>query len=470
MFKEKAKTLIIILLLINALFLTYHAWFQSGVLGSDWRMFSFSELPFARLFSHNDTVSVPKENLSKPRKIVVNDGELWVPYYNTDEAFGNLNENTSVILKALLQGRIKENVSISYAQWLERLTDISVYVEYPVTLTPKMLSKVLNTSYEKLYTDITAIKDAIIIPNTETSVYVAVRDAKTNIAHEFLIEDEEISFPREVLAMYTDKYARDGYYEFAFSTLLGEGLGEGKVKVSDLVLFSDNESVYRDIIASNPIYGKSHENILQSFSFNPRPLRHYSDEYGAVNYVENYATVTVFPDGYIEYSAVDEEKGILLSRYENDQYELLNSVIDFAEKVWSNVSDKQLNVLVAGVEETDNSNKFIFDYYCGGREIATAVEKEGREGLYHAIEIVAKNGRIVSYRQYLREYEEALTAANQENFMVALDYFVELFKDTDETVITDLCPGYFDGNDGSDTLRCTWLCEINGQDKKYPKR
>lgn len=470
MFKERVKTSIIIILLINLVFLTYQSWFESGILGSEWPDVAFSDLPFVRLFTTESYTSVPKENLSKPRKIVVNDGELWVPYYNTDEAFDNLNENTRLILESLLSGKIKEEKEISYEEWLEYLSKPSVYVEYPIAVTPKMLSLVLNTSFEKLHSDIGIIHDAIIIPHGEETVYVAVRDANTNKARQFLIEDGEISFPEAVLAMYTNKYRRDGYYEFAFSTLLGEGLGEGNVKVSDLVLFSDNESTYGDINAVNPMDGKNHEEILKSFSFNPKPLRHYSDDYGGENYVENYATVTVFADGYIEYSAVNPEKGIDLGQYEDNEYELLNSAIDFAEKVWASVSDEPLNVLVSGIEEAENGNKFIFDYYYGGREIAVRAEIEGREPLYHAIEIVTEGSRIISYRQFLRSYKEAGTLTRQENFMVALDYFVGQFTERENCVIADLYPGYYDSNSGEHILKTTWLCEINNSEETYPKK
>lgn len=470
MFKERVKTSIIVILLINLVFLTYQSWFESGIIGSNWPYVSFSELPFVRLFANDSYTSVPKENLSKPRKIVVNDGELWVPYYNTDEAFENLDENTRLILERLLSGNIKQEEEITYEKWLEHLSEPSVYVEYPIAVTPKMLSLVLNTSFEKLHSDISIIHDAIIIPRGDSQVYVAVRDANTNKARQYLIEDEELAFPETVLALYTEKYRRDGYYEFAFSTLLGDGLGEGNVKVSDLVLFSDNESTYRDIKAVNPIEGIGYENLLQSFSFNPKPLRHYSDDYGGENYVENYATVTVFPDGYIEYSAVNPEKGIDLGQYEENEYEILNSAIDFAEKVWASVSDEPLNVLVSGIEQTETGNRFIFDYYYGGREIAVAVEKTGREPLYHAIEIVTEGSRIVSYRQFLRAYNEAYTLTGQENFMVALDYFVDLFKSSENCVITDLYPGYFDNGTQSGVLKTTWLCEIEGSEKAYSKK
>lgn len=471
MFKEKVKTSIIIVLIINLVFLTYQAWFKSGILGSDWPYFSFSDLPFVRAFQRDSFVSVPKENLSKPRKIVVNDGELWVPYYNSDAAFDRLDENTSIVLKCLLGGSIKDETQINYEEWINLLTERSVYVEYPIAVAPRMLAMVLNTDFERLPGDIGIINDAIIIPAAaDDEVYVALKDANTGKAYKFLVKNEDISFPEEVLAMYTDKYRRDGYYEFAFNTLLGEGLGENNVRVADLVLFSDNESVYRDIKGSNPMEGKTHAQLLQSFSFNPKPLRYYSDGYGADNYVENYATVTIFPDGYIEYSAVDHEKGIDLDAYADNEYEILNRAIDFAEKVWASVSNEPLEVLVSGIEKTEEGNRFVFDYYYGGREIAVEITKEGRESLYHAIEIETAGSRIVSYRQYLRSYTEANTSTSQENFMLALDYFVSLFKDEENSVITDLYPGYFDSGENTGVLKTTWLCEKNDSEQRYPKK
>lgn len=471
MFKERVKTSIIIILIINLVFLTYQSWFKSGILGSDWPYFSFSSLPFVRAFQHDRFVSVPKENLSKPRKIVVNDGELWVPYYNSDDAFDRLDENTSIVLKCLLGGEVKSEERIDYEEWIKLLTQRSVYVEYPIAVEPRMLAMVLNTDFERLPSEIGTINDAIVIPaNADDEVYVALRDANTNEAYKFVVKDANISFPQEVLAMYTDKYRRDGYYEFAFNTLLGEGVGESGVKIADLVLFSDNESVYRDIKGNNPMEGKNHAQLLQSFSFNPKPLRYYSDGYGADNYVENYATVTIFPDGYVEYRAVDDEKGIDLGEYGDNDYEILNRAIDFAERVWASVSNEPLEVLVSGIEKTHRGNRFVLDYYYGGREIAVEISKEGRESLYHAIEIETAGNKIVSYRQYLRSYTEANTATSQENFMPALDYFVSLFEEEESSTITDLYPGYFDSGENTGVLKTTWLCEKNNSEQRYPKK
>lgn len=470
MFKDRMKTSIIIILLLNLCFLTWQMWFKSGILGTDWPNITMSELPFVRFFSRDNSVSLPKENLSKARRIVINDGSFWYPYYNTDEAFDNLNEKAVDILKSLLSGKARKEDKITYEKWLGYLNSPSVYVEYPITVSPEMLSMVLNASYEKFSSDITEIRDAIIIPAGDESVRIAVRDVNTNMAREYYIEDAALSFPQEVLYMYTDKYPRDGYYEFAFSALMGQmSLGNGGVTVGDLVLFSDNDSAYRDIYASNPLAGREHNQLLQSFSFSPNPLRHYLDDYGAENYVENYATVRIFSDGYIEYNAVQNDKGIDLGHMGDNQYEDLNQVIDFAEKVWKSVSDEPLSVLVSGIEETDYGNKFTFDYYYGGREVALGVSGAGRDKINHAIEVETYEGKIISYRQYLRKYTETTGETKQENFNLALDYFASLFDSYGECTITDLYLAYFDGGKSQGVLKTTWIGEINNSHERYPK-
>jgi hypothetical protein len=469
MFKERVKTSIIIILFLNCIFMTYKLWFGSGILDSSSADFSLSNIPFVRLISSKNHVSVPKENLSKPRKIVINDGSLWVPYYNTDTAFDLLDEKTSTIIKACLRGEgtVRE---ITYDEWLESLSEQSIYVEYPVSVTPSLLASILGEKNEKFHASAEKIKDVIIIPRGESSVEVAIRDEDGKGASLIVIDDEKYALPSDVIAMYADRNRRDGYYEFAFSTLLGEGsLGESTVSIDDLVLFSDNYSSIHNISASDPLLKGNYSPVLKSFSFNAQPLRHYKDDNGCENYVENYATVKIHPDGYIEYSAVVPEKGIEITQSNKNEYELLNSAIDFAEKVWQSVSDESLNVLLSGIEKTDTGTKFTFDYYYLGREVAIRYELDGEEPLYHAIEIETRDGRIVSYRQYMRRYEETESSSPQESFVAALDYFVDLLSGSDNVKITDLYPGYYDGG-GNHVLKTTWLARVDYSEERIPMR
>ena len=469
MFKERVKTSIIILLLLSCVFLTYRLWFGSGMLNPAESYFSVSELPFVRYFSNLNHYSVPKENLSKPRKIVINDGSLWVPYYNTDGAFETLAERTEEIVRACLRGD-GERRSITYAEWIENLNEPSIYVEYPITVTPRMLALILGERSDDFPPSIEHVKDVIIIPSGEEQVSLAVRDAHSGEAAVFVL-GQRYAFPEEILAMYANENRRDGYYEFAFSTLLSDsGFGSGNVEVDDLVLFSDNYAEVSNIMAANPLSREKYGALLKSFSFNAQPLRHYPDEWGCENYVENYATVRIYPDGYVEYSAVDPEKGIYITDSEKNEYETLNAAIDFAERVWASVSDEPLNVLVSSVEaDGEGSIRFTFDYYYGGREVAVAMLGEGRDALYHAIEIETVGGRIASYRQYMRKYSNSSVSSAQESFVSALDYFVDTLSGSENAKISDIYPGYYD--DGAHTMiRTTWLAGIDGSEEIMAKQ
>ncbi len=463
--KERVKTFAIAALLVLSIILTYNLWFNSGILDAANASFSLSDLPFVRYFAERGRVSVPKENLSYPRKIVINDGSLWVPYYNTDDAFYTLDERTSEIIAACLAGEA-ESESIDYETWLAELEKPSVYVEYPITVTPEMLAVILGTEAARVPSGIELIKDAIVTPGGDNeSVTVSVRDAETNKAVRFTLDDERYSFSESVLAVYVDKYRREGYYEFAFSTLLGDtSMGESGVTVDDLVLFSDSDAAESNVIATNPLTRDKYGDLLQSFSFASQPLRHRREE-NYESYVENYATVTIYDDGLAEYSAVVPEKGIYLTDAEKSEYEVLNSAIDFAERVWSSVSDETLNVLVTGIEIDGDVSCYTLDYYVGGREVAVAICPEDGEALYHAIEIVVQGGRIISYRQYMRLYEKASSESSKENFVTALDYFVLQLSDESEAKITDLYPGYYD--DGKrQVLQITWLAKVESREER----
>ncbi len=465
--KERVKSLILVLLLISAVFLTYRLWFTTGAVKSG-AFFSWDDIPFVSYFLHYGQRSIPKENLSKPRKIVINDGSLWVPYYNTDDAFDTLDDKTSEIIAACLSGEA-EYEAISYQKWLGSLEERSIYVEYPITVTPDMLGAILGSRVKSMPDSIKLIKDAIIIPVDENGVNVAMRDADGEKAVMFTVEGEKYAFPGDVLSLYADRNKREGYYEFAFSTMLGSSL-PGGVTVNDLVLFSDNDASIPGVSASNPLTPGSYGKLLRSFSFAAQPLRHYRDEQNCENYVENYATVKIYENGCIEYMAVVPEKGIFLTESGRSEYELLNSAIDFAEKVWSSVSQDTLNVLVSGVYENGDEVKFTFDYYAGGREVAVTVADGISEPLYHAIEITVKDGRVISYRQYMRKYAVNGESSAQESFVSALDYFVGILAGQNEAAeIADIYPGYFD--DGSKNhIKATWLARTSESEERIPMR
>ena len=79
----------------------------------------FQNNPSVRRIFNSDIYSIPKENLSKPRKIVITQGEKRSVYYNSDEFFDEINRETSAFVSDVLknEGVIKNRVTVSQEEW-----------------------------------------------------------------------------------------------------------------------------------------------------------------------------------------------------------------------------------------------------------------------------------------------------------------------------------------------------------------
>ena len=141
--------------------------------------------------------------------------------------------------------------------------------------------------------EIKTLHDLIIIPSSNDSdICILIRDSvNTDLIYAYIM-NSSYTLPSEDLSVYT--HNDDGYYEPAFSTglLLGS---ENAVSLAPLVLFSDsqpNTEVLRPQALINDI---SKNSLLENFSFNPMAITPYEDTDGALNYISNYASATIYP-------------------------------------------------------------------------------------------------------------------------------------------------------------------------------
>ena len=179
---------------------------------------------------------------------------------------------------------------------------------------------------------------------------------------------------------------------------------------------------------------------------------------------ENYASAKIFPDSVFEYTAIEEDKGILLDE-SNDAYNVLNASIDFAEKTWATVSSEPLSILVSSDLADYDPTKpytFMFDYYESGRPIEVFLpEAYGHSQMRCAIEMTVSNGRLISYKQYMRSYEAVSTAVLSDMFITALDGFVQILsRETEPTTINDIYIGYLDTGKESE-IYADWLAKTS---------
>ena len=460
MLRERIKSSVIIILIFNLIFLTMQLWFinSSNSLGDSLYKY-VREIPFVeRFFPIEPKYSISKENLSMPRKLLINDGSLWMAYYNTDRGSAPIEVRTRELIKAFLRGDTTASRQIDQSTWEAGLESLSIYVEYPVEFSSEMFCRIMGVDTSKVPDGISSIREFIIIPSSEDSdICILTRGDGAIYAH---ILKDAYTLPASDLAVYTNN---DGYYQPAFST--GLELDEkSNVSLAPLVLFSDSQPSTQVLAPHNLITESTKGNLLENFEFNYETTP-YEDSQGRMKYIANYASATIYPDSVFEYAAVSDDRGIVLDESGNS-YNVLNASIDFAEKVWGSVSDEPLSILVSSdLSDYDSSlpYTFKFDYYLNGRPIKVEIGNDaGHEKMNCAIEMTVKGGRLISYRQFMRSYQTIFSETLPETFVSALDNFVQVIDETSEspTIIEDIYIGYLDNGDGGN-LSAAWLSKTN---------
>lgn len=467
MLRERIKSSAILILIFNMIFLTSQLWFadSSSSIGQD-VMRHVRSLPIVeRFFPVVPEYSISKENLSKPRKFLINDGSLWMAYYNTDIGFSPIEQRTREIVTGFLKGDITAKKQIDYTTWESGLESLSIYVEYPVSFSMETFCRIMGVDPLQTPTEIHSLHDLVIIPSSnESDICILIRDSNDeSLIYAYILNDSYI-LPSEDLSVYTN--TDDVYYEPAFSTGLPLNSGNA-VSLSPLVLFSDSQPE-TEVLRPQPLINDISKNaLLENFSFNPLAISSYEDIDGAVNYISNYASAAIYPDSLFEYNVIEDDKGIILDESGN-AYNVLNAAIDFAEKTWRCVSPVPLSILVTSNLSDYNSDieyTFKFDYYCNGRPVEVEIPSlYGHKEMNCAIEITVKHGRLISYRQYLCSYTTSSYHTLSDIFLTALDSFTNELdtKYSYPVMIEDIYIGYLDNGAGNE-IYATWLAKTSDE-------
>lgn len=462
MFRERLKSSIIFILIINLVLMTSRLWFSnnysdvSNVFSSYVQNISLVK----KIFPPEERYSIPKKNLSLPRRFLINDGSLWMVYYNTDIGFSPIESRTSEILRGFLRGDINAVKKVNTTDWEAALESVSIYVEYPVSYSIDIFSQIMGLERKTTVSEISAVRSFVIIPSSdESDVCLFVKDSSEEDGIYAYMLSNKYNFPASDLAVYTSNST--DYYEPAFSTGLLLS-GNGSVELSPLVLFSDSQPETDILSAESLLNEKNKKHILNIFSFNPSVSNTYENADGTQNFIENYSSLSFYPDSVIEYKSVNDSYGIELDT-DGSAYSTLNKAIDFAEQIWDGISDAPFNLLItsdlAGFS-SDNAFTFHFSYYYGGRPVEVALpEGNGHERMTSSVEITVKNGKIIAYRQYMKSYSTIGSQALGSDFLTALDSFVATIgKDDEKQTVTDIYIGYSD-NGTVNALSACWIAK-----------
>jgi len=466
--KESFKTIILVLLVFSSIILTVNKWFSEKLWPDGYNFFS----NFANFFSSDEQSTsksyyLSKENISNPAKIIINNKEKRSIYKHTSEEYNSILSPVKEILKNGLAEEKAENGDSEI--WKSALKGSSIYISYPIDYDVKTFSAIMDSHINDF--GISNMQEFIIVAGDSITgkPHLLVKDSSSDekIADITLgINSVEID---KLILEYAKSSAGENPYSFELNFDKTNDSIEQKIIIEPQVVLSIGQAslptlatinYFEDINENRTLYTR----FLKAFGYNTTNLRKNVNIDNSIVFAENYSSIVMHPDGYLEYHSLDSSKGIAIgSDHAPTFYNTFIDCIEFVNNIWDIAcSDLNMNINLSSVSGVNqNSFKLTIDYYANGMEVVSNLPKtDSHDKLNHAIEVTVENSKIVSYKQNVCGY----TVNNSDivecgSAIIALDGL--LANDTIKSdTITDLYIAY---NKAPDSAICipSWVAKTD---------
>jgi len=465
--KESFKTIILVLLVFSSIILTVNKWFSEKLWPDGYNFFS----NLANFFSDeeeadNKTYYLSKENISNPAKIIINSTELRSIYKHTSSEYNSMLSKIKDILK---NGLGETNFAESSSEtWKTALKGNSVYISYPVAYDSKTFSAIMDTTITDF--GISTMQEFIIVAGDDITgkPHLLVQDASEgNKIVDITLDTDSIKLDK-LISKYAVNSAGENPYSFELNFDKANDAIEQKIIIEPQVVLSigqaslptaTNINYFENISTNRTLYNS----FLKAFGYNTTNLRKNVNIDNSIVFAENYSSIVMHPDGYLEYRSLDNTKGISIgSANAPTFYNTFIDCIEFVNNVWDIAcSDLNMNINLSSVNISGpGSFKLTIDYYANGMEVVSKLGKtDSHDKLNHAIEITVENSKIVSYKQNVCGYSINSDIAECGSAIGALDILMANDSIKSDT-ITDLYIAY-NQVPGSDICIPSWVAKTD---------
>ncbi len=473
--KERIKSFVLTALILLSIGLTSITWIDKRLWPDGYSLFAnIKEWPLIREFFESQ-YSLPLENLSKARKIVIADGSgASAVFYNGDRAFNAVYSDIGELMTDFLEGKIE--VSATTPLTKENLRELLneqimyAYVNYSVAMPPSFYGQLMGVKDSQALSEVSAVRDFFILPTGAESLELLATGGESGAVMRYEVKYSKTESLINLFTEYASDVNADNTCVMALQMNMDVVSPDDAVKMktvldSFLVLDSAStaDSVKEEIKSENPIAETIPEELIESFSHNPNSIYRYTDSEGTVVYLENSSTLKIYKNGVVEYEAVNPSYGIALESG-NSLYEALNSAIRFSGKIYSSATnDSEFTMSVASdiLFNDSDSMEFLFDYYHEGTQVAVDINF-GDEHMLHGAEISVVDGKIVKFRMLLREYKKTERKKDIVNIYGAIDKVADVYAEAEEPVeIKDMFLAYKEDGTGQNLVPC-WVGYAEG--------
>ncbi len=414
--RGRVKTILLTLLVICSFLFAAQNWFGEGLwpqghtpfVGTGF--FSF----IGNLFDGgNEQVPLSAyQTLTDPEWIVANRQGSQKELYNTaDPSYAELNGLGKEMLSALFTGiRTAAPLDDGVEDYRSMLRTQSLCLHYRTPMPVSLLCRVLSLPDAAL-DNIQVVEELLFLPSESSAnaCTLAVLDAKNGNAMTF---DFPFAPDRLKGAIERNTHA-DSYLTYAFEINLGQE--ETTVPLAPTTAIS-LEPIETPILSASSVTGSLGDAVLPLFGYNPHTPKRYTEADDSQVFLDRKSQLRLGSDGVISFESDSDIQGLELTE-SIETHALLQALLNLAESIDHAAFDGNNEAQLVITSDLTDLSTVTMDYVCAGRPI--------RMGEGSAVEAKLVAGRLVSYRQQLRNYQTTAEYASAPAVLNAIDTLLE---------------------------------------------
>lgn len=455
--KEHVKNIILTVLVVMNLVLGSNILFNKKLWPSGYNFFNIESFSFINPFKGRDE---NKHDLKKsvslimPEKIIFNTGDQTtrLSVNSNNKEYSTIIEECNDILHSALSAGNSKISKVSDEEWFSLLLSNSVYLSYYTEYETELFANFLGIKETVMSEYIGSFSNVVISLSDDVSVYIEDSEKKEYYKINTLegFDDFKMVASEIISGQKSDSY---GAINYSFDLKFDIPFGEQKTIINSMVpIYSESQTVpvvFSEAVLFNEekIDNLAVAEIAHLFNVNSNTVNRYTDADGTVVYVANNATLKIYANGMITYTASDD--GIKITGSDSN-YAYLNELVDRVNNAAGCNSEIYLS------SGAFKGEKIItFDYICEGLPVKMSID-----GAENAVYCVISDGHLKEYRHIIRDYKKTEQYILTPEYITALDRTIQEYSDVnDEITINKLYLAYYD-NGEEVSMAADWNADV----------
>ncbi len=390
---EAIKSVSIFILCVSSIYMAYkvidmHS--NSGVMETSF-WFTGSD-PERVMSSEFTTENILKTFLdySKPELVIVNRGENRGELKMEHDGYDKTMDFINKVMQSIHSAGAEYSKVSSDAVRKNLMVANSIYIKYPYARLPEMDARFFQIKDSGFAKNASIYSEAFLLPDIASERVAVFVVSKDNPEEMLRIQTESFAATLSEIINSLD-YINTKEYAFAAELNLDKA-GENDNGVStildSMIAIPLNKKITNSVLCDVPWeYANALKftqatdfstGLMDIFNYNPNTIRQYAAKDGTLTFVSGKGTLSMRPDGVLEYKALDQSEGIAFSSGNNmrsdDLYTSAAGVIKTVKKIlnlcYSSSLDGKTDIRFTKItKQAEGDIRFCMDYFVNGYRV-----------------------------------------------------------------------------------------------------